>query len=66
MIEKLNILIQNKDTKKIEYNLWLDEGYWTKSEYNSRGNEIYFKNSRGYSANTIYFKNSSNGYKYKR
>ncbi len=48
MIDKLNIPLQNKDTKKIEYNLWLDEGYWDKYEYNSRGNQIYFEDSNDF------------------
>ena len=48
MVDKHNISIKNKDTKKIEYKLSLDSGYWSKSEYNSIGREIYFENSRGY------------------
>jgi hypothetical protein len=47
MIEKLNIKIENKDTKKIYYKLHLDERYWRKEEYDSRGNEVYYEDSSG-------------------
>ncbi len=40
MIEKTNITIKNKDTNKIIYDLDLDRGIWSKSEYDSRANEI--------------------------
>jgi hypothetical protein len=40
MIDKYNIPLESKNTKVIEYNLWLDSGFWTKSEYNSIGTII--------------------------
>jgi hypothetical protein len=49
MINKSNIRIQNKDTKKIRYKLYLDDGWWSKKEYDTRGNKIYYENSVGYS-----------------
>ncbi len=69
MIDKLNIPLENKDTKKIEYTLWLDEGYWSKIEYNAEGNLIYSETSEGYwskqeydnEGNIIYFE-TSDGY----
>ena len=48
MIDKTNIPIDSKNTKKIQYNLSLDEGFWYKQEYDSRGNEIYYEDSDGY------------------
>ena len=48
MIEKTNIIIQSKLTKKIKYYFELDNGYWCKQEYNSRGNETYFEVSDGW------------------
>ncbi len=45
MIEKTNLPIVDKLTKKIEYWLNLDRGFWLKAEYDSRGNEIYYVNS---------------------
>jgi hypothetical protein len=45
MIDKLNISIEDKLTKKIEYKLNLGDGYWWKSEFDSRGNLIYYVSS---------------------
>ncbi len=45
MIEKTNIKIENKDTKKISYRLNLEVGYWYKQEFDSRGNETYFEDN---------------------
>ncbi len=42
MIDKTNIKILNKNTKEITYTLFLDRGYWWKSEFNSEGNLIYY------------------------
>jgi len=69
MIEQTNITIENKLTKKIEYKFYLDEGYWYKAEYNSRGHLIYDEDDSGYwskyeynnEGKRIYFENS-NGY----
>ncbi len=67
MIEKLNITIQDKLTKKIKYTLFLDLGIWYKTEYNSDGNIIYFGDSYGYwykyilKLNIIYYE-SCRGY----
>lgn len=44
MIEKTNISIQDKLTKKINYYLNLDEGYWCKWEHNSEGKTLYYEN----------------------
>lgn len=41
MVEKTNIPIVNKDTKKVGYFLNLDTGYWLKSEYNSEGFRLF-------------------------
>ncbi len=49
VIDKLNIKIESKNTKKIKYELDLDIGYWFNEEYDSRGNEIYYQTSEGYS-----------------
>ena len=73
MIEKLNIPIENKLTKKISYGLNLDDGWWYKYEHDSRGNVIYFEDSEGdwykreYDSigNKIYYETSS-GYWSKR
>jgi hypothetical protein len=48
MVDKLNISIEDKDTKEIKYILNLDEDWWLKTEYNSDGNIIYFGDSYGY------------------
>ncbi len=40
VIEQTNIKIQNKQTNKIIYDLDLYSGFWTKSEYDSRGQMI--------------------------
>jgi len=45
MIEKTNITIEDKNTKKIEYKLNLGDDYWWKSEYNAEGNLIYYVSS---------------------
>ncbi len=42
MIEKLNIKIYSKNTKKIRYVLDLDLGKWYKTEYNDEGKKIGF------------------------
>jgi len=35
MIDKYNIPLQNKLTKRVVYHLWLDDdGYWVIDEYN--------------------------------
>lgn len=47
MIEKYNIPIEDKNTKKIIYTLSLDIGYWLKSEFDDKGNRIYLKDSKG-------------------
>ncbi len=73
MIDKLNIKIHNKLTKKIEYNLWLDEDFWRKDEYDDRGKEIYYEDDTGYwekreydtRGNEIYYENSGGNW-YKR
>lgn len=54
MIEKYNIKIESKQTKKIKYELWLDEGFWRNFEYDSKGNIIYFENSEGNWVKTEY------------
>jgi hypothetical protein len=48
MIEKTNISIQDKLTKKINYYLNLDSGYWRKSEFETGGNQIYYEDTTGY------------------
>jgi hypothetical protein len=66
MIDKANIPIGNKHTKKINYRLNLDEGAWYKYEYDSRGNKTYHENSGDFwykyeydsYNNKIYFENS--------
>jgi outer membrane lipoprotein-sorting protein len=65
MIDKTNIKIESKNTKKIYYKLFLDRGYWYKREYDSEGKQIYFENSSGFwhkkeyntRGNEIYFEN---------
>jgi hypothetical protein len=47
MIEKYNIPIHRKNIKQINYQLNLDTGFWSKQEYDSGGNEIYYGNSNG-------------------
>ncbi len=47
MIEKTNIPIIYKNTKKIRYLLYLDLGKWCNFEYDIRGNIIYYENSNG-------------------
>jgi len=47
MIDKYNIKIQNKNTKKIEYILSLDDYWWFKSEFDSRGKDTYYEDSEG-------------------
>jgi len=64
MIDKLNIPLQNIQTKKIEYYLYfsdeqLDDGFWHKREYDSRGNQIYFENIQG-DWNKFEYDNESN------
>ena len=66
MIDKYNISIEDKLTKKIEYLLYLDDGFWHKNEYNSRGNRIYSESSGGFwykaefntEGNIIYYETS--------
>jgi hypothetical protein len=66
MIEQTNIPIIYKNTKKIQYNLNLDFYDYYKSEFDSRGNNIYFEDSGGYwfkrqfdpNDNIIYYGNS--------
>ena len=45
MIDKYNIPIQDKNTKIIDYTLYLDSEWWYKSEYDSRGNLTYYVSS---------------------
>ncbi len=47
MIKQTNIPLENKYTKKIDYILFLDSGFWRKREYDSVGNQIYVENSWG-------------------
>ena len=54
MIEQTNIKIHNNLTKKVECTLYLDEGYYYKYEYDSRGNQIYYETSDGYWSKTEY------------
>ncbi len=72
MIEKLNIKIQSKDTKKIDYYLNLDNFFWSKAEYNDEGKRIYsdfetisggfwFKEGYNSEGNRTYFE-TSEGY----
>ena len=66
MIDKLNITIENKLTKKIKYFLRLDSGYWYIDEYDSKNNIIYYESSRGFwykkeydnEGNRIYYETS--------
>ena len=44
MIEKYNITINHKETKEIEYKLWLDEDFWCKYEYDTEYKIIYIEN----------------------
>ena len=48
MVDKLNITIEDKNTKAIEYMLSLDDGTWDKSEYNDEGREICYESSLSY------------------
>jgi hypothetical protein len=48
MIDKLNITIQNKESKVIYYTLNLDLNYWYKSEYNAEGNITHSNDISGY------------------
>lgn len=65
MIDKYNITIHSKNTKKIECTFYLDEGYYYKNEYNSLGNIIYYEDSYGFwyksefgsRGNQIYYEN---------
>jgi hypothetical protein len=69
MIDKLNIPLENKLTKKIRYTLSLDRGFWRKTEYDTRGKGTYFETSSGYwhkkeyntRGNEIYYEDC-NGY----
>jgi hypothetical protein len=47
MVDKYNITIQYKGTKKIKYWLNLDNGRWEKEEYNHKDKITYFENSFG-------------------
>ena len=68
MIEKSNIKIENKLTKKITYTLALDSERWYKQEYDSEGKLIYYED-RGYwskqeydnEGNLIYHENKFDG-----
>jgi len=73
MIDKLNIPIENKLTKKINYTLLLDDvHYWFKKEYNTRGKLIHYVNAGGYwfqqehdsRANIVYYEDCD-GFWYK-
>jgi hypothetical protein len=67
MIEQTNIRIQNKDTKKIYYTFYLDNGSWFKREHDYRGYIIYYEDSIGdwykaghdYRGYIIYYENTS-------
>ena len=48
MIEQSNLPLEYKITKKIEYYLNFDIGYWWKEEYDTKGNLIYLKTSAAY------------------
>lgn len=54
MIEKTNILIESKDTKKISYYLDLDCGYWSKWERNTEGKTLYYEDVSGYCCKSEY------------
>ena len=47
MIDKYNIPIHSKNTKKIKYFLFLDSGEWEKEEFNHKDKPTYFESSRG-------------------
>ena len=47
MIDKYNIKILNINTKKIYYTLDLDNGWWSKIEYDDIGEEIYYETNYG-------------------
>ncbi len=67
IIEKNNIPLEDKLTKKILYILNLDRDYWSKKEFDSIGQIIYFETSLGYWAKSeydnegkrVYFENSN-------
>ncbi len=46
-IEKTNIIIHSKETKKIICYLNLDDGYWIKWEYNNEFKETYCESTNG-------------------
>ena len=66
-----SLVIKDKNGKPIYFEN--SDGYWTKSEYDSRGNQIYYETSDGYwvkyefdsQGNCIYFE-GSDGYWVKR
>ena len=45
MIDKLNIPLQYKETKKIAYTLFLDSEWWWKEEYDDSDKRILHKSS---------------------
>lgn len=72
-LDKLNIPLENNNTKKIHYSLQLDDvGYWFKKEYNDEGKLIHYVNSGGYwfqqeynSRGNIVYYDDCDGYWYK-
>jgi hypothetical protein len=54
MIDKLNLPIGNKDTKKFKYWLDLDGGFWFKTEYNDEGSVTYNEDCTGFWSKTEY------------
>ena len=49
MIDKLNITIHSKNTKKISYIMFLNSGKWYKTEFNAEGKKIgFFSENRAY------------------
>lgn len=67
MVDKLNIPLESKLTKVVNYLLNLDDGYWRKSEEDFSGDQVYHETSRGYwrkleydtEGNVIYYENSN-------
>ena len=54
MIEQTNLPLDNKNTKKIEYELNLDDEWWYKEEYDGVGKRIYYEESDGFWCKTEY------------
>lgn len=45
MIEKLNIPLEDKQTKKVRYTLYLDIKWWSIEEFNSKGYMLFAINN---------------------